>query len=187
MTEAAQVTDWPTRLLLVAMMIALIAIVLWAIGRKWKRIRTEAKPDMLITAAPLALTEVEPIKALFLGTSPAEQWMRKVNFHGLGVRSRCTISWLPQGVWFERVGEPNFFIDKSQLVDCAVGSGIAGTVRAKDSVIIFRWQLADLILDTGVRADTIEGHARLVALVESGEFMSGEINSAEAKGSEQSS
>ena len=182
MSDSAQVTDWPLRLLLVGIMIVLIGLVIWAVIRKWTRMRRGVAPESLITSPPSTFNGADPVFALFLGTSPEGQWMHKVTFHGLGVRSRCSISWSPDGIWFQRTGEPDFFIDRSQLIDCAVGSGIAGSVRAKDSVIIFRWQLGDLVVDTGVRADTVEGHARLINLVESGECVSGHIRNVEAKG-----
>jgi hypothetical protein len=66
------------------------------------------------------------------------------------------------GVWLRRVGARSVFIPSADLVALRVDRGTAGTVRAKDSVIVLTWQLGDRILDTGFRADESSAHADLL-------------------------
>jgi hypothetical protein len=39
-----------------------------------------------------------------------------------------------------------------------VDRGVAGTVKAKDSVVVITWRLGDAVVDTGFRADESAGH-----------------------------
>jgi hypothetical protein len=77
------------------------------------------------------------------------------------------VSWDPHGILFERSGASDVYITRTSLVEVTLGSGVAGTVRAKDSVVIFVWDLGTHRLATGVRADTAQGHQQLIGLLES--------------------
>jgi hypothetical protein len=77
------------------------------------------------------------------------------------------VSWDSHGIWIERSGASNLYIPRSSLVEVTLGSGVAGSVRAKDSVIVFVWDLGEHRIATGVRADTVQGHQQLIELLES--------------------
>jgi hypothetical protein len=66
------------------------------------------------------------------------------------------------GVWLRRVGARSLFIPGADLRARRVDRGTAGTVRAKDSVIVLTWQLGDRTLDTGFRADESSAHEALL-------------------------
>jgi hypothetical protein len=170
--SSMEVTQWPLRLALVAVMLLIIIGVLLLMLRSWRKMRSGDR--LGITDLPAPLTEApegfessQGIDALFLGTSLHGQWLSKVLIHDLGTRSRARVSWDVHGILIERGGASDVYIPRSSLVGVSLGSGIAGSVRAKDSVVIFVWDLGEYRIATGVRADTAQGHQQLVGLLES--------------------
>jgi hypothetical protein len=167
-----QVTQWPLRLALTVGMLLIIVGVLLLMRRSWRKMRSGARFGLFDLPAPMdqAPEGFEPdaeIAALFLGTSVHGQWLSKVLIHDLGTRSRARVSWDSHGIWIERSGASNLYIPRSSLVEVTLGSGVAGSVRAKDSVIVFVWDLGEHRIATGVRADTVQGHQQLIDLLES--------------------
>jgi hypothetical protein len=170
--SSMEVTQWPLRLLLVAVMVLIILGVMLLMLRSWRKMRRGDRFGLVDLPAPMILAPQgfmpgEGIDALFLGTSVHGQWLSKVLIHDLGTRSRARVSWDPHGILFERSGASDVYIPRTSLVEVTLGSGVAGTVRAKDSVVIFVWDLGTHRLATGVRADTAQGHQQLIGLLES--------------------
>jgi hypothetical protein len=167
-----EVTQWPLRLFLVTVMVLIILGVLLLMLRSWRKMRRGDRLGLSdlpapMTDAPQGFVPSNEIEGLFLGTSVHGQWLSKVLIHDLGSRSRARVSWDPHGILIERSGASDVYIPRSSLVEVALGSGVAGSVRAKDSVVIFVWDLGDHRIATGVRADTVQGHQQLIGLLES--------------------
>jgi hypothetical protein len=170
--SSMEVTQWPLRLALVGVMVLIILGVLLLMLRSWRKMRSGDRLGISDLSAPMthAPHDFEPgekLEALFLGTSVHGQWLSKVLIHDLGARSRARVSWDSYGILIERSGASNIYIPRSSLVEVTLGSGVAGSVRAKDSVVIFVWDLGDHRIATGVRADTAQGHQQLIGLLES--------------------
>lgn len=170
--ESAAVTNWPLRLLLVGVMFALLALVFLQIKRRWDRLKAESEEIHIPLAeeVPENFAAHVLVDGLFIGTSPSGDWMRRVMSQGLGVRSRAQLQFDGTskggaGIYFDRVGESSFYVPIGQILDAQFGRGVAGTVRAKDSVFVVRWRLGEAILDTGFRADTSMGHQELIDIV----------------------
>ena len=159
-TEQAQVTNWPLRIALVGVMALLIAMALWGMRRGWVA-RTRRQMDVP-APQPLAGPAPTGVAGLYLGTATAGDWLDRVAVHGLGTRSRVIVSWSNEGIAVDREGAPSFLIPASDIRDIRIDRGVAGTVRARDSVVVITWRLGDRILDTGVRADDGEGHRTLL-------------------------
>ena len=155
--EQAQVTNWPIRLALVAAMVAIIAVVLWAMRRGWQaRIRRQA--DLGEPADATGEPTADAVPGLYIGTAFAGDWLDRVAAHGLGVRSRARLDFSDRGIAIYRDGAPSLWIPAGQVLLVRVDSGVAGTVRSKDSVVVVTWRLGDRDLDTGFRADDAAGH-----------------------------
>lgn len=158
-TEQAAVTDWPQRIVLVALMIGLIALALWGMRRGWlarQRRQADLPPPMDAPGAEWVLSD--PVGGLFAGTGTAGDWMDRIAVFDLGIRSRATLAYGPQGVWMERHGARSVAIPAAAITGIRVDRGVAGTVRAKDSMIVVTWHLGDRLLDTGFRADESADH-----------------------------
>jgi hypothetical protein len=167
-----EVTQWPLRLALVAGMVLIILGVLLLMRRSWRTMRRGDRLGLSDLPAPMdqappGFDPDEEIQALFLGTSPHGQWLSKVLIHDLGTRARARVSWDSTGIWIERSGASDLFIPRSSLVEVTLGSGVAGSVRAKNSVVVFVWDLGEHRIATGVRADTAQGHQQLINFIES--------------------
>lgn len=167
-TEQADVTNWPERIALVAATLGLIALALWGMRKGWQH-RAERQSDVPAPAElPPAgfpgagLAPIAGISGLYAGSAVHGDWTDRIVVHELGVRSRASIAVGEQGVWIDRDGARSLFIPGPAISGVRVDRGTAGTVRAKDSVIVITWQLGDRLLDTGFRADDSPAHAALL-------------------------
>ena len=166
-TEQAQVTNWPVRIALVLIMIAIISVVLWAMRRGWRaRQRRQADipaphgvPDPSDTPRS---TDNRGISGVYLGTATAGNWLDRIAVHGLGVRSRAEVDFSPAGITIERQGASSFFIPTADVIQVRTDRGVAGTVRAKDSVVVITWRLGEHEVDSGFRADDSTDHRTLL-------------------------
>lgn len=158
-TEQATVTDWPARLGLVLIVLVLIGLALWAMRRGWAH-RQQRQSDLPAPSdtPPPGFTGGQAIPGLFAGTGVHGDWMDRIAVHDLGVRSRAEVSWDDSGVWISRRGARSLFIPSEAITDVRADRGVAGTVRAKDSMILLTWHLGDRVLDSGFRADGSPDH-----------------------------
>lgn len=158
-TQQAEVTNWPARIVLVVVVLILIALALLGMRRGWQN--RKARQDWIAQPAqePSDPTHLsEPVEGLFLGTATAGDWMDRIVVFDLGVRSRAQVSWGNEGIWLDRTGARDVFIPAADVVGIRLDRGVAGTVKAKDSVVMVTWRLGDAVLDTGFRADDSAGH-----------------------------
>lgn len=162
-SEQAQVTNWPARIALIAIMAGLVALALWGMRRGWLN-RGRRQADIPAPAAgPPAGTELsDAVEGLFAGTGTAGDWMDRIVVFDLGVRSRTAVSWGPEGIWFDRQGARDLFIPAGSVVAVRADRGVAGTVRSKDGMVVVTWRLGDRVLDTGFRADVTSAHATVL-------------------------
>ena len=161
-TQQAEVTNWPTRIALVVIVVVLIVLALWGMRRGWRNRQRRQSwiPAPLETPAPGDLSE--PVEGLFIGSATAGDWMDRIAVHDLGVRSRAALAWGEPGVWIDRVGARSVFIPAADVIGVRLDRGIAGTVKAKDSVVVVTWRLGEAVVDTGFRADDAAGHAAVL-------------------------
>lgn len=167
--EQAPVTNWPLRILLVGVVVAITAWVLWAMWRGWQgRLRRQADLPMPASDAPGPWQMAT--EGMMLGTSSSGDWLDRIVVADLGVPSRAVMHVADRGVWIERTGARSVFIPASQMRDVRLDRGVAGIVREKDGVLVMTWQLGDRLVDSGFRADDPAAQRRLLdgvmALVE---------------------
>lgn len=160
--QQAPVTNWPARIVLVVIVVALIALALWGMRRGWRNRqgRQEWIPAPLDTPGNAELSA--PIEGLFIGTAMAGDWMDRIAVHDLGVRSRASMQWGAEGIYLDRVGARSVFIPSADIEGIRLDRGVAGTVKAKDSVIVVTWRLGEAMVDSGFRADDGVGHAAVL-------------------------
>lgn len=153
--ESAPVTQWPMRLLLVGVVLAIIAGVLLAMRRGWRNRGLRQAQIPQPPAAPGALNprSLGPVGGVYLGSTSAGDWLDRIVVHGLGLRSRALLEAGPQGVLLTRDGAPDVFIPAASLHRVGAGRGIAGRAYGQDGVLILTWDLGGRLIDTGWRAD----------------------------------
>lgn len=155
-TEQASVSNWPARISLVLVLVALICVAVWGMRRGWLARQTrqaDIPPPMESGTSGYDVWQaVEP--GVFIGTSRAGDWLDRIAVHDLGIRSRATCHIGEGGVWLEREAARSVFIPASHVKRIRTDRGVAGTVRSADSVIVFTWQLGDALIESGFRADS---------------------------------
>jgi len=159
--EQAQVTNWPLRIALVGVVFAVIAVIVWGMWRGWRN-RLRRQSDIPEPAEQGPGPWDAQVDGLFLGSSRNGDWLDRIMVADLGIPSRAVFSWGPHGVWCDRIGARSLFIPCEAIVSVRRDRGVAGMVREKDGVFVVTWQLGEVLIDTGFRADDPhEQHALL--------------------------
>lgn len=163
-TQQAEVTNWPLRLLLVGVMVAVVVAVVLAMRRGWVNRASRQSDIPAPPAAPESLTSCDlgPVTGLYLASTTAGDWLDRIVVHDLGVRSRAEIEVGPEGVLIRREGARSFLIPRDSVVEARADRGIAGRVYEHGGVLIVTWRLGGRLVDTGFRADTAEEQAAVI-------------------------
>lgn len=164
---SAPVTDWPIRLLLVAVVVAVIAGVLLLMLRGWRaRGRRQA---YLPAPTSIGLREFagEPISGIFIGTVIAGDWLDRVVVHELGVRSRVEIAMAPDALCMEREGAASFAIPVGDLVGARSDRGLAGKAFERGGMAVITWRLGETLVESGIRTTHASDQEELIRLIES--------------------
>lgn len=148
--QQQEVTAWPQRLALTGVMIAIIALVCWGMWRSWHK---RAQQSLPVRQAPGDFRPVMEIQGYYLGTSPADNWMRRITANGMGAPGRALACLGEHGVVLRRQGEPDLFIAADQVTGAELGRGVAAEVAEKDGVVLWFWAAGDNALQTGFRPD----------------------------------
>ena len=154
------VTDWAARIGWVVGLLLFVALLYWLMRQGWKW-RSTLQGDL--PPPPSAPEQPsEPLLTLhgrYHGSTTAGQWLDRIVAHGLGVRSRVTLTLTEQGVRAERPGAADFFIPAGRLRGARTDKGIAGKVLTEDGLLVITWQHGGRLLDSGFRSDRAAEHA----------------------------
>ena len=165
--SSAPVTQWPLRIALVLVVVAVIALVLLGMRAGWRR-RARGQADLPAPAlpppAPFAST-VAPVAGVFLGSTTHGDWLDRIVVHDLGVRSRATAEVGSPGIALRRQGARDVFIPAEALREAHAGRGIAGKAYERDGVLVITWELGGRLVDTGFRADVGEEQGELLEAI----------------------
>ena len=156
--QSQEVTALPQRLALTAGVVAVTLLAVWGMWRSWKR---RAAQDLPMQAVPTGYSPELEVAGRYVGTAPADDWMRRVVAAGLGAPGNATADVSEQGVRIERIGEPVVFIGADQVVDVQLGRGVAGQVAEKDGLVLWFWNAGQTTLQSGFRPDAAEDVAAL--------------------------
>lgn len=157
--EQQQVTAWPQRLLLTAIVVAVTGLAVWGMWRSWHK---RAAVELPVETAPAGFTAELQIPGRYVGTAPATDWMRRVVADGMGAPGNATANVAEAGVLLDRVGEQPLFIAADQLRGAEIGRGVAGQVAEKDGLVLWFWNAGETALQTGFRPDAPEDVVRLL-------------------------
>jgi hypothetical protein len=143
------------RTLLVLGCLIFFGLCLLAMWTGWKHRggRQSALAARPIAPSELGLPKMAPMTGLYVGTTTADNWQDRVVVEGLGVRASCTATLTDAGLLIDRVGAEPIFIPAASLVSSGLGSGLAGKVMGPGGLLVIRWTLGGVALDTGLRGD----------------------------------
>ncbi|WP_241562151.1 hypothetical protein [Streptomyces hoynatensis] len=164
--HSEQVTDLAARLGWVVGLLLLVALVYWLMreGWKWRATLQGDLPELPrpaegdgAGAARLRMT------GRYHGTTTAGQWLDRIVAHGLGARSRATLTLTGEGVLVERTGAPGFLIPAGRIRGARPEKGIAGKVLTEGGLLVITWEHGERLLDSGFRSDRAAEHAEWIA------------------------
>lgn len=159
---SAPVTNWPERVALTLLVVALFGVVLalmrWGWVRRGRR-QTDIPPLPPVPARPPVSdrdTEaggatISDVSARYLGATRSGDWLDRVVVHGLGVPSAARVTATSGGVWVIRDGAPDLFLAADQVAGVRHDRGAAGRVLEKDGVLVIAWRHGDQLIDLGLR------------------------------------
>lgn len=172
---SAPVTQWPLRIALVLLVVAVIALVLLGMRRGWVR-RARAQEAIPAPLVPLKSVDSQvAVPGVFVGTTAHGDWLDRIVVHDLGVRSRALFEVRPDGLAIWREGARDVFIPAADLRSAGLARGIAGKAYERDGVLVVTWQLGGRLMDSGLRADTAEGQTSLLDAL-TGQQDAGEVS-----------
>ncbi|MDQ1247423.1 MAG: hypothetical protein QG597_1793 [Actinomycetota bacterium] len=149
-----EVTQWPQRLLLTAVMVVVVALAVYGMWRGW---RNRAARQADVPELPSVPDATGPVLASaegrYVGTVRAGDWLDRIVARGLGAPGRAQVEVSAAGVLFDRDGAPEIFIPASMLTAVNSGKGVAGDVVEREGFAVVSWQLGEVALDTAFRAD----------------------------------
>ena len=157
--QQQQVTAWPQRLILTAVVVAVTALAVWGMWRSWHK---RAAVDLPVRTAPQGYVADLEIPGRYVGTAPAEDWMRRVVANGMGAPGNAVASVAAPGVLLTRQGESPLYLAADQITGVELGRGVAGQVAEKDGLVLWFWQAGDTALQTGFRPDAPQDVAHLL-------------------------
>ena len=171
-SEQAQVSNWPMRILLTALTLIVIGILFALIVRSWRR---RAKSQSGLGSLPAVSAEVaEELESgelattemRYVGTASDVNWNDKIAFAGLSNRGFAEVGVHAQGVVIDRGVAGVLFIPRDSIVGVGLAKGVAGRAFGKDGVVAIRWVHADFTLDTGLRSSSSIERQKIVTEIE---------------------
>ncbi|MET9223631.1 hypothetical protein ABZX65_33385 [Streptomyces sp. NPDC003300] len=162
--HSAKVTDWTDRIGWIVGLALFVGLLYWLMrqGWQWRRTLQGGLP-----ALPQAPEETgEPLLEFdgrYHGSTTAGQWLDRIVAHGLGVRSKVTLTLTEEGLDADRVGAPGFFVPAAALRGARLDKGIAGKVLTEGGLLVVTWEHGGTLIDSGFRADHAAQHPAWVA------------------------
>lgn len=151
--QQQQVTAWPQRLVLTAVVLLVTALAVWGMWRSWHK---RAAMDLPVRTVPEGYLADLEVPGRYVGTAPAQDWMRRVAANGMGAPGNAVAGIAAPGVLLARQGESPLYIAADQITAVELGRGVAGQVAEKDGLVLWFWQAGDTALQTGFRPDAPE-------------------------------
>lgn len=171
-SEQAQVSNWPMRILLTSLTIAVIAGIFALIIRSWRRraISQDRLGDLPTVPAEVNEAvesgELDLVEMRYVGTASDANWNDKIAHAGLSNRGFAEVGVHPLGVVIDRGVGGVLFVPRNAIVAVGLAKGVAGRAYGKDGVVALRWVHADQTLDTGLRSSSEEVRNQIVAKVD---------------------
>jgi len=152
---------WPT-LVIIALFAAVVALM--ALGWRARRrrqsdvARPQAVPDSL---GPASVS----VDGYYVATTPAEEPLERIAVHGLGFRSRSTVSVHPEGLVIDLRGAPPVHVPAHDLRGVGHATWAIDRVVEKDGLVVVGWMLGSTLVDSYLRLTNRAEAAALVAAV----------------------
>ncbi|WP_152353062.1 PH-like domain-containing protein [Brachybacterium subflavum] len=160
----------PPVLALVVVLALCVLLAWWG----WRR-RAARQGDLPELPQPVAggkalswRSEPGSATGVYVATTLAGRPLERVTARGLGPRSRASVSDADDGgrpvLDVERQGAASFLIPWADVRSVHTAPGMVGKWVGGDGLLVVRWQLGEVLLDTGFRLDGRADQDRFLAL-----------------------
>ena len=137
--------------------VIIVGIVLLAIAGMffgWRALVRKQSGLVAPSAVPATTGDAMAVsQGLYVATTLAEQPLERVAAHGLGFRSRATISLSPDGIVVEPRGRDPYFIPRSALQAVERATWAIDKAVEPGGLVVLTWRLGDTVLDSYFRMD----------------------------------
>ncbi|MEO6879838.1 MAG: transporter [Mycobacteriaceae bacterium] len=153
---------------LVLSLAALVVFVLLVVGA-WRGWQHRAQRQAVVTGAfPPApgdpgAAQLGPTTGLYVGSTIAGDWQDRVTVGDIGFRATGALTLHADGVLLARDGASSIWIPRPALVGLRTDAKLAGKVTARGGLLVFRWRVGDVVVDTGFRGDGREHYPSWLA------------------------
>lgn len=140
------------RVLAVTLLAAVVALA-WA-GMAWGWRRRAGRQGTLSEPAGPPADPGRPIasaEGLYVGSVVAGDWLDRVVPHGLGARANADVVVHEHGVLLDRDGSTPVWTPRSDLRAVRRDTGLAGKVTETGGLVVWTWQLGDVVVESGLR------------------------------------
>ena len=146
-----------TSLIMAAVVVLLIAVVLQAMMRGWRR-RAQRQAELVGALPPLPDTVSQPVvpatEGLYVGSTLAPSWHDRIAVGDLGYRTKAVLTRYPEGIMLQRSGAGPIWIPHDAVSAIRTERGMVGKAMTHDGILAIRWRLpSGAEIDTGFRAD----------------------------------
>jgi hypothetical protein len=165
--RSAPVTDWGARLAWTAGVLLVVAGLYLLMWRGWRRRgrRQQDVPSLPPVPPDPGPVLVGPVDGVYVTTTRHGDWLDRVVAHGLGPRSRGTLTVAEAGALLVRRGAPDVFVPAGALTGARLERGLAGKVVEEGGLVVLTWEHGDVRLDTGFRAAEVARHDDVIDAV----------------------
>lgn len=150
LSEQAAVTDWPARLLLVLLTLAVVAALFLLLRRGW-RARERRQGMELPDVSPAVLEAAADSVATtgsYIGTIRAGQLLERINAGGL--RSLSDVIVLPEGILIDRVDDRPLFMAQDSIGAVSISAGMLQRHFGGHGLLMIDWMWGDVPVTTGL-------------------------------------
>lgn len=162
LSEQAAVTDWPLRLLLMALTLLVIAGALALLRRGW--VNRGRRQSRALPALPSAGRGDEPVTGKYLGTVTAGRLLDRLVAAG-GV-ARVQVSVTDAAVVLDRDGAGPLVIPRSALTSVATVPGMLQRYYGRHGVLLINWMWDGDEVSSGIWFATPDDQSRVAERVE---------------------
>lgn len=151
LSEQASVSQWPLRILLTVLTLAVIVLALLALRAGWRRRgRRQAWPDPPATPheGDWAADPARSVTGKYIGTVTAGDWNDRIIAGGGMARTVVTRS--RDGLQLDRQGEPPLWIPGETITDVTTSPGLLQKVFGRHGVLLVTWTWGGRAVSSGI-------------------------------------
>lgn len=154
----------PAVLLLLGVVMLAWAAMLWG----WRRRAGRQSDIPAPTPAPRDPGSARArAEGLYVGSVAAGDWLDRVVPHGLGARASAEVAVHDTGLLLERDGSDPIWVPRADMLAVRRDTGLAGKVTETGGLVVWRWRLGAIELESGLRPRYADDAEPLLRAIES--------------------